>query len=184
MGEIYEEGVLVNKDLDKALKSYNNALQLQYTSELTRRITQIKIIKLTELASENDIYAIFELVNIYMSKFNRSANYMEAEKWLLKGIEILNTNPNPRLMTGFSAALTEVKNMQSQYNIKLHKLPDAVEKANTDAILELGLIYESHNDLKKAEELYTRAANILKDIPDKQSQYNELLKSIEKIYTV
>ena len=183
VGEIYEEGTRVAKDLTKALEWYKKGQKKFPAIHDFKKKHDLVLIK---LADENNISAIFDLVR------KESNDYIKIKELLIKGIEILKTYPDPYFGPRFNEKLMEIEELLSEENIRLQNLYDRADEDDIDALFELGNRYIQGDsrirrnlglkqDLVKAKNIAARASKIVKNMPDKQLEYNRLLESIKDI---
>ena len=127
LGELYQSGVLVNKDLTKALEWYtkgsniSNYLQSRDMNDFKKKVQEVTMLQNAKLADEGDIRAIWELGNQYYNSNYIHENLIKAKELFTRGAKIFEDNPNnPYYKLYYKNFLDRIKNIemrQSEYNI-------------------------------------------------------------------
>jgi TPR repeat protein len=193
LGEMYLEGTGVNKDFKKALEWYTKGFKkFPHMREFRDKITLVETIQLVKLAGENNIDAMYKLVDEYMDGMNiyLGKHFTKAKELLTKGIEILKDNSNLRLRQRFNEKLEQLQMQiddRSEYYKTIAEFSKLAESNDVSALLYLGDLYNNNKlgfkDLEKAKEFYTKCAEILKDNPDEVDLYNYVLTRIDDVDT-
>jgi TPR repeat protein len=209
LGEIYQEGILVNKDLGKAkewyTKGYNisdNLMSQVSQDSFSEKINILKIYSedvhyklgiklldsgeidkgvhiLKEAAANDSTSSFMKLGELCQEGRLVNKDLVQAKQWYLKAYHILYDDLQFK-----KKIQTKIEEIDTMLIVK------QANEGNIPAIFKLGHLLETDynnlvdRDIPKAKELYTKGANILKDNPSHPNYTEYYQKFIKHIHNI